>query len=69
MAIKKQLQNYGCIFDTPESLINAAFSVQRQQERRVNNEGTNGAMLGWFKLLSSSSARYSRVPQKSRILI
>lgn len=47
MAIKKQLQNYGSGFDTPEHLINAAFSVQRQQERRENYDtmNPNGALL------------------------
>jgi len=58
MAIKKQLQNYGCIFDTPESLINAAFSVQRQQERRVNNEGTNGAMLETRRSVDEVTSRH-----------
>ena len=48
MAIKKQLQSYGSGFDTPEHLINAAFSVQRQQERRENYDTNNpsGALLG-----------------------
>jgi len=47
MAIKKQLQSYGSGFDTPEHLINAAFSVQRQQERRENYDTNNpsGALL------------------------
>lgn len=47
MAIKKQLQAYGSGFDTPEHLINAAFSVQRQQERRENYDTNNpsGALL------------------------
>ena len=47
MAIKKQLESYGYGFNNPEHLINAAFSVQRQQERRVTREHQNpsGAML------------------------
>lgn len=48
MAVKRQLENYGSNFDTPEHLITAAFSVQREQERRVINENNNpsGALLG-----------------------
>ena len=48
MAIKKQLEDYGAGFDTPENLINAAFAVQRSQERRVTREHNypSGAVLG-----------------------
>ena len=48
MAIKKQLEDYGAGFDTPEHLINAAFAVQRNQERRVTREHNypSGAVLG-----------------------
>ena len=48
MAIKKKLQNYGLGFDTPEHLINAAFSVQGQWERRENYDtmNPNRALLG-----------------------
>ena len=48
MAIKKRLENSGNAFDTTESLISAAFSVQRNQERRSHNENLNpsGAVLG-----------------------
>jgi len=48
MAIKKQLENSGNPFDTAESLISAAFSVQRAQERRnmVENLNPVGALLG-----------------------
>jgi len=48
MAIKKQLENSGNPFDTAESLISAAFSVQRAQERRTLVENLNpvGALLG-----------------------
>jgi len=48
MAIKKQLECSGNPFDTPESLISAAFSVQRAQERRnmVENLNPTGALLG-----------------------
>jgi len=48
MAIKKQLESSGNPFDTPESLINAAFTVQRTQERRsmVENMNPVGAVLG-----------------------
>jgi len=48
MAIKKQLESSGSPFDTAESLISAAFSVQRAQERRTLVENLNpvGALLG-----------------------
>merc|ERR1719431_1617638 len=48
MAIKKQLEGSGNPFDTAESLISAAFSVQRAQERRTLVENLNpvGALLG-----------------------
>jgi len=48
MAIKKQLENSGNPFDTAESLISAAFTVQRAQERRnmVENMNPVGALLG-----------------------
>jgi len=48
MAIKKQLEGSGNPFDTAESLISAAFSVQRAQERRTMVENLNpvGALLG-----------------------
>ena len=48
MAIKRQLENYGAGFDTPENLISAAQSFQRSQERRVHDENSNpsGALLG-----------------------
>ena len=48
MAIKRQLEHHGAGFDTPEHLISAAFSVHREQERRVINENRNpsGALLG-----------------------
>merc|ERR1719270_2798704 len=48
MAIKKQLESSGNPFDTAESLISAAFSVQRAQERRTMVENLNpvGALLG-----------------------
>jgi len=48
MAIKKQLESSGNPFDTAESLISAAFSVQRAQERRTLVENLNpvGALLG-----------------------
>merc|ERR1719228_1509014 len=48
MAIKKQLENSDNPFDTAESLISAAFSVQRAQERRnlVENLNPVGAVLG-----------------------
>ena len=57
MAIKKRLENSGNAFDTTESLISAAFSVQRNQERRSHNENLNpsGAMLG--RLGESSGSR------------
>ena len=42
-------------FDSPESLINAAFNVQRQQERRVNSEQSNGAMLGKGRCIKKNS--------------
>jgi len=48
MAIKQQLEKGGgAPFSTPESLISAAFSVQRNQERRIREENLNpvGAML------------------------
>merc|ERR1719259_934514 len=58
MAIKKQLESSGNPFDTAESLISAAFSVQRNQERRSHNENQNpsGAILGG---LGVSSNRYN----------
>ena len=34
MAIKNQLESSGNAFESAEHLINAAFSVQREQERR-----------------------------------
>ena len=48
MAIKKRLENSGNTFDNTEQLINAAFSIQHQQERRNNRENLNpvGAVLG-----------------------
>ena len=48
MAIKKRLESSGNPFDTTESLISAAFSVQRSQERRSHRENLNpsGAVLG-----------------------
>ena len=48
MAIKKQLESSGNPFDTAESLISAAFSVQRAQERRTltENQNLSGALLG-----------------------
>ena len=57
MAIKKRLENSGNAFDTTESLITAAFSVQRNQERRSHNENLNpsGAVLG--RLGESSGSR------------
>ena len=57
MAIKKRLENSGNAFDTTESLISAAFSVQRNQERRSHNENLNpsGAVLG--RLGESSGSR------------
>jgi len=47
MAIKKNLENSGNPFDTPESLISAAFSVQRSQETRSQRENLQrvGAVL------------------------
>ena len=47
MAIKKNLENSENPFDTPESLINAAFSVQRSQETRTQRENLHrvGAVL------------------------
>jgi len=58
MAIKKRLENSGNPFDTAESLISAAFSVQRNQERRNLNENQNpsGAVLGG---LGMSTNRYN----------
>merc|ERR1719322_2022271 len=55
MAIKKQLENSGNPFDTAESLISAAFSVQRNQERRSHNENQNpsGAILGGLGVSSN----------------
>lgn len=48
IAIKKRLENSGNHFDTPESLISAAFSEQRHQEHRNQQENRHpvGAMLG-----------------------
>lgn len=47
MAIKNQLEASGNAFESAEHLINAAFSVQREQERRSRNEDRNpsGALL------------------------
>merc|ERR1719410_3297084 len=58
MAIKKRLENSGNTFDNTESLISAAFSVQRNQERRNQQETLNpvGAILGG---LGVSSNRYN----------
>ena len=57
MAIKKRLENSGNAFDTTESLISAAFSVQRNQERRSHNENLNpsGAVLGRLGESSASA--------------
>ena len=48
MAIKKRLEISGNHFDTPESLISAAFSEQRHQELRNQQENRHpvGAVLG-----------------------
>jgi len=47
MAIKNQLESSGNAFESAEHLINAAFSVQREQERRSRLENLNpsGATL------------------------
>merc|ERR1719397_2116206 len=47
MAIKNQLESSGNAFESAEHLINAAFSVQREQERRSRLEDLNpsGATL------------------------
>ena len=68
MAIKKQLESYGYGFNQPEHLINAAFSVQRQQERRVTHEHNfpSGAMLAGPGQFSSSSSSRPRQQQQSQ---
>jgi len=47
MAIKNQLESSGNAFESAEHLINAAFSVQREQERRsrLENLSPSGATL------------------------
>merc|ERR1719341_2265975 len=47
MAIKNQLESSGNAFESAEHLINAAFSVQREQERRsrLENLNSSGATL------------------------
>ena len=66
MAIKKRLENSGNAFDTTESLISAAFSVQRNQERRSHNENLNpsGAMLGRLGESSGSSGVLDMVSER-----
>jgi len=66
MAIKKRLENSGNAFDTTESLISAAFSVQRNQERRSHNENLNpsGAMLGRLGESSRSSGVLDMVSER-----
>jgi len=56
MAIKKNLENSGNPFDTPESLISAAFSVQRSQETRSQRENLQrvGAVLSTLGELRSN---------------
>ncbi|XP_023329577.1 uncharacterized protein LOC111702197 isoform X2 [Eurytemora carolleeae] len=60
MAIKKQLEDYGAGFDTPENLINAAFAVQRSQERRVTREHNypSGAVLGGRRSFDEVTSRH-----------
>ena len=66
MAIKKRLENSGNALDTTESLISAAFSVQRNQERRSHNENLNpsGAMLGSLGESSGSSGVLDMVSER-----
>lgn len=47
MAIKNQLEASGSAFESAEHLINAAFSVQRAQERRsrLDDQNPSGALL------------------------
>ena len=67
MAIKKRLEHSGNPFDTTESLISAAFSVQRDQERRTHHENLNpsGAVLG--RLGESSNNNNDTVTERWEI--
>ena len=62
MAIKKQLENYGYGFNNPEHLINAAFTVQRHQERRVVQEHNNpsGAVLAGINSRNQQGSQQRR---------
>lgn len=62
MAIKKQLESYGYGFNNPEHLINAAFTVQRQQERRVVHEHNNpsGAELAGINSRNQQGSQQRR---------
>ena len=67
MAIKKRLEHCGNPFVTTESLINAAFSVQRDQERGTHHENLNpsGAMSSNNNNETLMKPRTRTIPQNS----